>query len=644
MLGRPVISDTEYDRLLRRLEQLEGEHPELVTPDSPTQRVGGSPTEGFRTVRHRVPMMSLSNTYSEDELREFDTRLRKLTGRASLDYSVELKIDGVAVSLRYQDGAFALGATRGDGAQGDDITANLRTLRSLPLRLRGAAARGEVEVRGECYMARPDFEAFNRAREAAGEKPLLNPRNGTAGSLKLLDPREVARRPLSYFVYTLVEPGRHRVARQSQALEWMREAGLRVNPHAEAAHGIEEVLRACERWRTRRERLDYDTDGLVIKVDDLGLYPELGATAKAPRWGVAYKFGSLDATTRLLEVVCQVGRMGHVTPVAVLEPVELLGTVITRATLHNFEDVARKDLRVGDRVVIEKGGEVIPQVVRAIPEVRTGGEKPIRAPRKCPSCDAPLVRDEDEVALRCENPACPMQLRRRLEHFGSRTAMDIAGLGEATADQLAGEGLVEDVGDLYSLRAEPLTALEGFAEKSAEALVQAVAGSRARPWPRVLYALGVPHVGEATAELLAEAFPSWEALSGASAEELAQVHGIGPVVAGAVEHFLRQPRLRKVVDKLRRAGVTLAGPARSMRSRRFEGRTFVLTGTLPHLTREQAGERIRAHGGTVSGSVSRKTDFVVAGESPGSKLDKARELNVRVLDEAGLLSLLGEKL
>ncbi len=644
MLARPVIADAEYDRLMKRLQDLEAEHPDLVTPDSPTRRVGETLTEGFAAVRHRVPMMSLSNSYSEDEVREFDARVRKLSERDELEYTVELKIDGVAVSLRYEDGLFTLGATRGDGSQGDDVTANLRTLRSLPLRLQGPAAGGSLEARGEVYMARPAFEAYNRAREAAGEKPILNPRNGTAGSLKLLDPREVARRPLDYFVYGLVDPGRHGVKAQMDALARMRDAGLRVNPHASLARGVEEVLELCRKWETGRLKLEYDTDGLVIKVNELRLHDVLGATAKSPRWGLAYKFASLSATTRLLDVVFQVGRMGHVTPVAVLEPVELLGTTISRATLHNFEEVARKDLRVGDWVEIEKGGEVIPQVMRAIEEKRTGKERPIRPPRKCPSCSSELVRDEGEVALRCENPACPMQLRRRLEHFGSRAAMDIAGLGSSTVDALANAELVEDVGDLYKLKPESVQELEGFAEKSAAALVTGIQASCSRPWARVLFALGAPHVGFSTAELLAEAFPSWDALLEASVDELSAVGGIGPVVAEEVHHFVRQARQGRVVEKLRKAGVTLSGPARVRKSNVLEGKTVVLTGTLPHLTRDRASEIIKAHGGTVSGSVSKKTGFVVAGEAAGSKLDKALELKVKLLDEAGLLDLLGESL
>ncbi len=643
-LGQPVISDTEYDRLLRKLEELERAHPALLTPDSPTQRVGEPLTAGFASVTHRVPMMSLQNTYSEEELREFDARLRKATERDVLDYSVELKIDGVAVSLRFEEGRFVLGATRGDGEVGDDVTGNLRTIEALPLVLRGAGGKGAVEVRGECYMERADFRRYNLAREVEGEKPLLNPRNGTAGSLKLLNPAEVAKRPLTYFVYTLVEARRQGLRTQAEALAWMRDAGLRVNPRSHSARGIEELLTAVESWRAAREELEYDTDGLVIKLDELALCDQLGATTRAPRWGIAYKFGSQDATTTLRDVTFQVGRMGQVTPVAELEPVELLGTVIRRATLHNFEDLARKDLRIGDRVVIEKGGEVIPQVVRALPELRTGRERPVRAPKRCPSCGEPLVRDEEEVALRCESPACPMQLRRRLEHFGSRRAMDIAGLGASTVEQLCGTGLVEDVADLFELQAEQLMTLEGFAEKSAQALVQGIAASRARPWPRVLNALGIPHVGEATAELLAEAYPSWEALHAASAEELARVHGIGEVVAAAVRHFLSGPRLQRVVKKLARAGVTLEGAARRARSEIVAGQTFVLTGTLPHLSRDQAAEFIRAHGGTVSGSVSKKTHFVVAGEAAGSKLAQAQSLRVTILDEAGLLAMLGERL
>lgn len=643
--ARPEISDREYDERMRALVAAEEAHPEWITPDSPSRRVGGQPLGGFASVAHSVPMLSLANGYTLEEVREFDARVRRALGEEHVGYVVELKIDGVAVGLRYAGGRLERGITRGDGRTGDDITQNLRTIRGVPLSLQ-APARGRLpdalEVRGEVYMLRADFEALNRARAERGEPAFMNPRNLTAGTLKTLDPREVATRPLRITLYTVVDAAQHGVATHWEALEWLREMGLPVSRDTVRAQGVEEVERVAESWRGRYRKLAFDVDGLVIKVDDLAAQQALGATAKSPRWGLAYKFETESAVTRLLDIELQVGRTGVVTPVARLEPVLLLGTTVSRATLHNQEEIRRKDVRVGDWVVVEKGGDVIPKVVTVLGDRRTGEEREFVMPETCPACGSPLVQDEGEVALRCDGVACPAQRRGRILHWASRGALDVAGLGEAVVDQLIERGWVRDVADLYDLDAERIASLERQGKKSAENLVRALGESRTRPFERVLHGLGIRHVGATLAGTLARRFGSYEALAQAGRDELLSVPDVGPIVADALERYLHDPQAIELWRRLTERGFRPEPPQGVEGERPWEGLTFVITGTLASWSRAQAAAEIGARGGKIAGSVSKKTDFVVAGEEAGSKLDRARELGVPVLEEEDFQQALAE--
>ncbi len=647
----PEISDREYDRLMEELLRLEELFPSLATLDSPSQRVGGEPIDRFRALPHSQAMLSLGNTYSEEEVTEFDQRVRRmLETEEPIDYLVELKIDGVAVALRYEEGRFALGLTRGDGREGDEITRNLRTVRGLPLALEDE--RTSLEVRGEVYIPRADFTEWNRRREAAGEKLFMNPRNTAAGTLKLLDSREVARRPLRFFAYGIVDPGRLELARQEEILLSLRRLGFPVEPNFHRAHGITDALAHCASWRERRASLAYETDGMVIKVDPLALQARLGATSKAPRWAVAYKFETTEAVTRVLDITVQVGRTGNVTPVASLEPVELLGTVVKRATLHNADEIARLDLRIGDWVGIEKGGEIIPKVTRVLAELREGNERVFDFPTRCPICDEPLVREEDEVAIRCPNEFCPAQRKRQILHFVARGAMDIAGIGESLVDQLVDQELVRSPAELFRLSAETLSALERMGEKSAQNVIDSIEASKGRGLPRLLFALGIRHVGATAARLIARHFGTLEAVRAASEEELAEVPGVGEVIAASVARYFARPETRALLTELDAAGLKPA-PEPIVRPDPAEvevespwpaiaKKTFVLTGTLTRWTRDEARAEIERRGGRVSASVSKKTDYVVAGEEAGSKLDKARDLGVRVLDEVAFAALLAE--
>jgi DNA ligase (NAD+) len=672
VLADPEIADAEFDRLMRELEQLESENPDLVTSDSPTQRVGGRPVEGFATVAHAAPMLSLDNAYNEDELRAFDERVRRaliqkgpedrsnvpLTGVAQpfrgadeIPYVAEVKIDGLSIALTYEDGRLVRGATRGDGVQGEDVTSNVRVIRAIPLVLTGAPP-GRIEVRGEIYLSRGAFERVNRDREARDEPLFANPRNAAAGTMRMLDPSEVARRRLSAFVYEVVAVGASReVAPQTHwaALEQLAAWGLPVESNRQRCVGIDGLVAHCRAWAERRRTLDFDTDGLVIKVDGRAARERLGATAKFPRWALAFKFPAEQATTRLKEIRVNVGRTGAATPYAVLDPVRLGGTTISMATLHNEQEIARRDIREGDMVVVEKGGDVIPKIVKPILSLRPADRELPRwvMPTECPFCGSGLQKPDDEVVWRCENISCPVRLRRSLEHFASRRAMNIEGLGESLADQLVTTGLVKDYSDLYTLRPETLSALtattlrEGkelvrkFGEKSAAKLVQQIERSRSSDLSRVLYAIGIRHVGEGGAQALARAFGRMEALLDAPVEALETVPDVGPVVARAVRAFFDQPRNRDLVLKLAERGVNMqsaivdeAGGDRS-----FAGQTFVLTGTLGSMTREEASAAILARGGKVAGSVSSKTSWLVAGADAGSKLEKARTLGVRILTE-----------
>lgn len=655
VLNQPEIADREYDRLLRELEDLEARYPALRAPHSPTQRIGDKLTEGFAAITHPSPMLSISNTYSQDELREFDERVKRWLGvTGDLEYVVELKIDGVAIAVRYEDGVLAYGATRGDGVQGDDITANIRTVRSVPLRLPEAAARfGRVlEVRGEVYLDAPSFERLNRQRKEAGEPLFANPRNATAGSLKLLDPSIVARRPLQTFFYAMGDTDFDLPPTHWERLAVLEQLHLRVNRERSRCRSIEEVIGKTVEWESRREALDYATDGLVVKVDRVEFWDRLGATSKSPRWVVAYKFSAEQAVTRLEAIVPQVGRTGTITPVAHLEPVFLAGTVVSRATLHNADEIERKDIRVGDQVVIQKAGDIIPQVVEVMKELRTGDEKVYGFPKKCPCCGSPLLFSEKEVAVRCENASCPDQMKDRLLHYGQRDAMDIEGLGIQLVDQLVDKLEVRKYGDLYRLTLEQVAGLERMGEKSAENLLNGVEASKTRPLAAFLFGLGIRHVGLSSAKLLSRHFGRLDAVRQATREELEQIEGIGEIVAESIESFFHNPDNAAMIDDLLERGVRPpheeARPAADdgstgilpVQDSPIAGKTFVLTGTLPTMTRSEATKRIEAAGGKTAGSVSKKTDYVLAGAAPGSKLDKARKLGVTTLTEDEFLALL----
>lgn len=642
VLGEPAISDQEYDALLRELRELEAANPEIQTPDSPTRRVAHGLLSGFPTVRHQIPMLSLDNTYSLEELEEFDARVRKLLRVDEVEYAVEPKVDGVAVALRYEEGRFILGLTRGDGEKGDDITTNLRTIRSIPLRMRGARVPATLEARGEVYMETEEFAALNRRREKAGERAFMNPRNATTGSLKMLDTAQVALRPLRVFVYQMAAARAQGCETHLEALDRLAALGFRVNPDNGTARGFEALRRYCETWTAKHASLRYGADGLVIKVNSLREQERLGATAKAPRWGIAYKFGVTEAETTLETIELQVGRTGVVTPVAMLAPVTLLGTVVKRATLHNFDELERKDIREGDRVVIEKGGEVIPKVVRVLPSSRKRSE-PFPVPRRCPVCREPLTRDPEQAAVRCENFLCPAQVRRRLVHWGSRGALDIEGLGEKTVDLLVDRELVATPVDVYDLTAKELVPLERMAEKSASNLLAAIETSKKAPLDRLIHAIGIRHVGSTVARLLAERFRSLDTLSRADEEALGAIAGIGPEIARSVAAYFGSAAGRKLVRELLARGVTGTPPERRAATETgpFAGRTFVLTGALS-LARDEAERLILDAGGRVTGSVSKRTDVVIAGEDAGSKLEKARALRIEVWSEAEFRAALDE--
>jgi DNA ligase (NAD+) len=657
VLADPEIADAEFDALMRELERLEADHPDLVTADSPTQRVAGRPVEGFDTVQHAAPMLSLDNAYNEEELRAFDERVRNGLSAGDVAYIAELKIDGLSIALTYEDGRLVRGATRGDGVQGEDVTPNVRVIRAIPLALAGAPA-GRLEVRGEIFLSRAAFERVNREREEREEPVFANPRNAAAGTMRMLDAAEVARRRLRAFVYEVLPvtaPADAVPASHGDAMAALASWGLPVEPNAKRCVGIEELVAHCRDWADRRRTLDFDTDGLVIKVDDRGLRQRLGSTAKFPRWATAFKFPAEQATTLLREIRVNVGRTGAATPYAVLEPVRLGGTTISMATLHNEQDIQRKDVRPGDWVLVEKGGDVIPKVVKPIVDRRPAGELPKWVmPTECPFCASALQKPEEEVVWRCENISCPARVRRSLEHFASRRAMNIEGLGESLADQLVTTGLVKDYADLYELRVETVAALtattlrEGkelvrkFGQKSAVKLVEQVDRSRQADLSRLLYAIGIRHVGEGGAQALARAFGSMDALLNAPVEALQCVPDVGPVVARAVRAFLDEPRNRELIEKLRQAGVNLtsaivdeAGADRSL-----AGKTFVLTGTLASMGRDEAAEAIKARGGKVAGSVSGKTSYLVVGADAGSKLEKARSLGVPILTEDDFKALI----
>jgi DNA ligase (NAD+) len=638
--ARPELSDAEYDALMRELTSLETDFPELVTPDSPTQRVAGAPVDLFRPVEHRVAMLSLDNATTAEQLREFEARLARLLPGTRITYVCEPKIDGLSIALLYERGRFVRGATRGDGRVGEDVTANLRTIRSIPVALRGRLAQApELEVRGEVYIPRAHFARLNQTLEDAGESVFANPRNAAAGAVRQKDPRITAQRPLDIFVYHLGLGGELGIASHAEGIEALREAGFRTNPRTERADSINAVLDYCARLEAERDSLGYDADGAVVKVDSLEHQRRLGSTAHHPRWAIAFKFAARQATTTVETIEVGVGKTGILTPVAQLTPVELAGVTIRNVSLHNEDEIRRKDVRVGDTVLIERAGDVIPYVVQVVVSKRPPGVEPFRFPETCPACGGVAFRPDGEAYWRCMNTACPAQLKERLRHFASRRAMDIEGLGEAAVDQLVDTGLVKDFADLYRLAVEQVAVLERFADKSARNLVEAIAASRTRGLARLLNALGIRMVGERVAQLLAYRFGSLERLAEASTEELGEVHGIGGEIARSVGTFFADPTNRRLIERLSAAGVVTQEAGTANGPKPLAGQSFVLTGTLSTLTRDQAKDLILRLGGRVTGSVSKKTRFVVAGEEPGSKVDDARRLGVTVLDEAAFLAL-----
>ena len=641
----PAISDLEYDQLIEKLRELEEKHPQLITPDSPTQRVGGRPAEGFPEFFHRRPMLSLDNSYSIEELRTFDERCRRLAGGEAPDYVAELKIDGLSLSIHYQDGLFVRGVTRGDGSRGEDVTSNARTIRSVPLRLRGGAGKvgREIEVRGEAYLSRKVFEKINAEREEKGESRFANPRNAASGAIRQLDPAMVAKRRLDMFAYDVLAGERKPFATHWEALDWMERAGFRVNPNRALCTSIDEVIEFCTAMEARRDDLGYEIDGVVVKVNSTALQDEFGATGKAPRWAIAYKYAARQATTKVQDIIVQVGRTGALTPVAVLEPVQLGGVTVSRSTLHNEDEIERLGLRKGDWVLIERGGDVIPKVIKVVESRRTGKEKKFRMPEACPVCGGRVSRPEGEALSRCVAADCPAQLIGRLLHFASRRAMRIEGLGFALAEQLIAGKVVRDVADLYSLKLDDLTALERMAKKSASNVLSQIESSKSRDLWHLIYGLGIRHVGERTAAILARHFGSLERLGHASVEELDEIHEIGLTMAQSIRDWFDDPGNDRLCRRLHEAGVRTEAEeqAHDTQDERFAGKQFVLTGALPDMTRDEARALIEAHGGRVTSTVSKKTDFVLAGAEPGSKLDKANQLSVQVIDEAEFKKMLG---
>ncbi|MFQ5716259.1 MAG: NAD-dependent DNA ligase LigA [Nitrospinales bacterium] len=631
---RPEISDFQYDQLMQSLKDLEARYPQWVTPDSPTQRVGGKASEKFQPVAHKTPMLSLDNTYNVAELEDFHNRVKKNLGwEGELEYVVELKIDGLGVSLVYENGLLARGLTRGDGKSGEDVTANLKTIRSIPLRIPAENKSLEyLEVRGEVYMDREEFLKLNEKRKALGDPPFANPRNAAAGAVRLLDPSSAASRPLNIFIYSLGDMDPMPFDTHSEALEKLKSLGFRVNPNVFLCEKFDEILDLIQEWESKKKSLSYDVDGLVVKVNSIKLQKKLGSTNKHPRWAAAFKYEPEQAETRILDIQCQVGRTGAVTPVAILEPVPISGSTVRRATLHNEDEIRRKDIRVGDRVEIEKAGEIIPRIIRVVEQPEKPRQDKFRMPRCCPVCETPLVRPEGEAVWRCVNASCSAQLKERLRHFASRQAMDINHLGPAVIEQLADRGLVKKISDLYNLAMDDLEPLERLAEKSARNLLDEIEKSKQAGLVRVIYSLGIRHVGQRAATVLAETFGTMDCLQQASYEELEAVMEIGPRIAESLCAFFERQSNREEICRLVEQGVAMSAYRKRTNSR-LEGKQFVLTGTLENLSRDQAKRKIMALGGRVTSSVSKKTDYVVAGADPGSKLSKAEKLGVKVLDE-----------
>ena len=645
VLDDPEISDSEFDQLMHRLQELESAHPELITPDSPAQRVGGAVSGELPKVPHQVPMMSLDNTYSVDDLRDFDRRVRELAGRTEVEYVAELKLDGLSIALVYENGRLARGLTRGDGRTGEDVTPNVKTIRAIPLviapeELHRLGKPARFEARGEVIMPQRAFERLNAQREAAGEPKFANPRNAAAGTMRQLDPHVVAERQLDVYLYYLQVDGSEPAVEHSQALEALAKLGFKVNPNWRVCRNFDDLLAYIQEWETKRNSLAYDIDGIVIKVNNTRLWAELGATAKSPRWAVAFKYPARQATTRINNIRAQVGRTGTLTPVADLEPVDVGGVTVSHATLHNMDEIERLGVKIGDTVLIQRAGEVIPQVVKVVKPAPGG--RAFQIPAKCPVCGGEVHRAEGGVAYRCVNTACPAQLKESLLHFAGRRAMNIDGLGEALVDQLVDKGIVHDAADLYSLTQAQISELERMGEKSAQNLIDEIEQSKHAELARVIFAIGIRFVGERTGQLLAGHFGSLDRLAEASEEQLLEVEEVGPKVAEAIRDFFHEKRNREVIAKLRKAGLQFEQEKVQKAAGKLAGQQFVLTGTLPNYSRDEATRLIEEAGGRVIGSVSKKTNYVVVGADPGSKLEKAHALGVKIIDEAELRKLVGK--
>jgi DNA ligase (NAD+) len=638
VVDNPEITDSEFDRLMQQLKDLEAAHPQLITADSPTQRVGGKPREGFVKVPHSSPMLSLDNTYNEDELRDWERRVHELSGRTDVDYVCELKLDGMSLALIYEDGKLVRGITRGDGSVGEDVTLNVRTVRSVPLsipkeKLKKAGVPADFEVRGELLMPLASFKKMNEERESKGLSLFANPRNATAGTVRQLESKVTAERRLDYFSYLLLRNGRTYFDRHSKTLDALDAAGFKVNQNRKLVRGIDEAWAFIEQWEAKRDSLPYEIDGIVIKVDRVSLQDELGFTGKAPRWAIAYKYAARAGITKLDDIRVQVGRTGKLTPVAMLAPVLIGGTTVRNATLHNLDEIERLGVKIGDWVQVERGGDVIPKVTKVIDDKEhPRGHKRFQMPESCPVCGTKVVRTEGEVDYRCVNANCPAKLRETILHFASRGVMNIDGMGDALVTQLTERGLVENVADIYKLSKDNLLSLERMGDKSAHNILHEIETSKKLPLERVIYGLGIRMVGERTAQFLAEHFGSMEALENAGIDELQDVNEVGPRIAESIVEFFGIAANRTLVERLRQAGLTLTGE-KKRRGTKLAGKTFVLTGTLAHFTRDEAKKMIEDAGGKVTGSVSKKTDYVVAGADAGTKLDKAKELGVKVIDE-----------
>jgi DNA ligase (NAD+) len=633
VLDEPIISDYEYDNLLRKLISLEQKYPDLIAPDSPTQRVGAKPLEEFETARHLVPMLSLSNAFSEKELTDFDKRIKKKFPHQFFNYIIELKIDGLAIALVYEDGILQRGATRGDGFVGEDITQNLRTINSIPLRLIKFDNMQRVEVYGEVYMNKDSFNKLNQKRDKQGENLFANPRNAAAGSVRQLDPSITAQRQLDTFIYQATFPDGSYFSTHLQVLNFLKSAGFKVNPHIKECQNIEEAINYCKTWESKKNKLNYEIDGMVIKLNQLSLREELGSTSKSPRWAIAFKFPPEQMTTVIKDIIVGVGRTGALTPVAVLDPVIISGSKVQRATLHNEDEIRRKDIRIGDTVLIQKAGEVIPEVVKVIKEKRSGEEKIFNMPEKCPVCGSKVIKLEDEVASRCNNISCPAQVKERIKHFVSREAMDVDGLGTALIEQLVDKGLIKDFGDLYYLKKEELTKLDRMAEKSSDNIIRAINNSKNRPLTNLIYALGIRYVGSYASKLLSKRISNLLDLKDMTEDDFINITEIGPKIAESIVLFFKKDENIKIIKKLEEAGVNLSSQENMQRKQTLDGIQFVLTGSLETFTRDEATKEIERLGGRVTGNVTKNTNYLILGKDPGQKYQKAKEIGVNILEE-----------